>query len=104
MLGSAGAAVRGLQETLNYIQSLGNLAPALVVDGTFGPRTQARVIEFQQLANLTADGIVGPITSGALIGVVTYSLCNPAQAKAQLATLVRVGTGEVVTGRPASAI
>ena len=32
------------------------------VDGDFGPKTKATVIEFQRENNLTPDGIVGPIT------------------------------------------
>ena len=34
----------------------------LVADGDFGPRTEARVIEFQESEGLYADGIVGPLT------------------------------------------
>jgi hypothetical protein len=39
---------------------------ALVVDGIFGPATQAAVVAFQRSAGLAADGIVGPATRGAL--------------------------------------
>ena len=62
-LGSQGDVVRRLQETLNrWYPSL----PPLVVDGDFGPRTDARVRYFQQRAGLMADGIVGPATWRAL--------------------------------------
>ena len=54
---------------------------ALAEDGIFGPKTQARVKEFQLTLKLVADGIVGPITWGKLLaptasaGVVSASTC-----------------------------
>jgi peptidoglycan hydrolase-like protein with peptidoglycan-binding domain len=39
----------------------------LIVDGLFGPKTDARVHEFQKESHLSADGIVGPLTARALI-------------------------------------
>ena len=56
--GSRGAAVRTLQQRLG----------GLVVDGIFGPRTEARVRAFQQRNRLVVDGIVGPRTWAALTG------------------------------------
>jgi hypothetical protein len=38
----------------------------LVVDGVFGPKTHARVVEFQKANGLKPDGLVGPITLGKL--------------------------------------
>jgi peptidoglycan hydrolase-like protein with peptidoglycan-binding domain len=60
-LGATGEAVRRLQRALRRTPNLG-----LVVDGVFGPATDAAVKQFQQGAGLVADGIVGPLTWGAL--------------------------------------
>lgn len=62
-IGSSGAAVIFLQTQLNLASPEATL---LAVDGQFGPRTQARVIEFQKARKLSPDGVVGPITWGAL--------------------------------------
>lgn len=58
-LGSSGPEVTRLQSFLNRVY------PAyskLVVDGDFGPATEAVVKEFQRRTRIAADGIVGPIT------------------------------------------
>jgi peptidoglycan hydrolase-like protein with peptidoglycan-binding domain len=55
--GSEGRQVRILQHALG-----------IVVDGNFGPETEAAVRAFQASHGLTADGIVGPQTSAALAG------------------------------------
>ena len=60
-VGATGGAVRQLQRALRRTPNLG-----LVVDGVFGPSTDAAVKEFQQGAGLTVDGIVGPLTWNAL--------------------------------------
>src|SRR3989338_3390551 len=54
-LGSTGAEVVCLQ------QSLGGLT----ADGKFGPATQAAVIAWQTNENLTADGVFGPLSNAA---------------------------------------
>jgi peptidoglycan hydrolase-like protein with peptidoglycan-binding domain len=36
----------------------------LAVDGIFGPKTKARVIDFQRSNGLGDDGVAGPITNG----------------------------------------
>jgi hypothetical protein len=61
--GSKGEDVRAIQDVLNF--HIRRLDP-LVVDGDFGPRTHARVVEFQKVNQLTADGIVGPRTMAKL--------------------------------------
>lgn len=65
--GSTGALVRDLQSVINLVQ---RPVPALAVDGIFGPKTYAAVIAFQGRSGLKADGLVGPLTSRALIGTV----------------------------------
>lgn len=55
--GSSGAEVRELQTLLG----------GLSVDGQFGPVTEAAVQNFQRTNRLVDDGIVGPITWGALL-------------------------------------
>jgi peptidoglycan hydrolase-like protein with peptidoglycan-binding domain len=59
--GSTGTAVRRLQRALRRTPNL-----AIAVDGIFGPKTEAAVKDFQSGANLTPDGIVGPLTWNAL--------------------------------------
>lgn len=58
--GSAGTAVRQLQQLLTYY------GYPLVDDGIFGPKTLAAVKAFQSKHGLVADGIVGPLTKGKL--------------------------------------
>lgn len=77
MRGSQGADVAALQYQLNAAANVPlqyTRFPPLVVDGVFGGATQARVVEFQNINRLTADGIVGPATQGAL-----DALVGPAQ-------------------------
>jgi peptidoglycan hydrolase-like protein with peptidoglycan-binding domain len=62
-LGSKGADVRAIQDVLNF--HVRRLSP-LKVDGDLGPRTHARVIEFQRSNQLQPDGVVGPKTLGKL--------------------------------------
>jgi peptidoglycan hydrolase-like protein with peptidoglycan-binding domain len=61
--GSKGADVRAVQDVLNF--HIRRLLP-LVVDGDFGPKTHARVVEFQKANKLKVDGLVGPETLGKL--------------------------------------
>jgi peptidoglycan hydrolase-like protein with peptidoglycan-binding domain len=57
--------VRELQFALNqypyYVSG-----PYLTIDGDFGPKTRAGVIDFQRYFGLDVDGIVGPQTWGTL--------------------------------------
>jgi peptidoglycan hydrolase-like protein with peptidoglycan-binding domain len=62
-VGSTGQDVRWAQYLL--VRRL-LLSDQTQIDGTFGPKTEAAVKEFQQGAGLTADGVVGPLTWAAL--------------------------------------
>ena len=58
-LGSRGPDVETLQKALNLDESF---LARLAEDGLFGPKTHARVQEFQGVHHLSKDGIVGPMT------------------------------------------
>ncbi|PWT74004.1 MAG: hypothetical protein C5B60_07415 [Chloroflexi bacterium] len=60
--GSRGEDVRELQQLLNRHGA----SPPLIVDGSFGPRTDVAVRAFQNRRSLVVDGIVGPRTWAAL--------------------------------------
>ena len=62
-VGSKGAAVRALQGRLNIVFPSYS---RLIVDGIYGPATEAVIKEFQRRSKLVADGIVGPATRAAL--------------------------------------
>ena len=55
--GAQGSVVKLLQSDLNQI-----LPVLLTVDGIFGPKTKAAVIQLQEDNGLRVDGIVGPQT------------------------------------------
>jgi N-acetyl-anhydromuramyl-L-alanine amidase AmpD len=64
-LGSEGPQVAELQRRLKYAYTA--YAGDLVIDGVYGPATEAAVREFQRRTpELTVDGIVGPVTASAL--------------------------------------
>lgn len=62
-LGSSGAAVNSIQIYLNRISRNYPAIPKIAYpDGIFDLETEAAVLAFQQIFNLTADGIVGKAT------------------------------------------
>lgn len=66
-IGLTGDDVRQLQNWLNTIAQyrqpkFDTANPLLKTDGIFGPKTKARVVEFQSRNGIVGDGIVGPIT------------------------------------------
>lgn len=58
-INSRGTCVKYIQQLVNYF---GPTKPALVVDGAFGPKTDAAVRALQRIFVLRVDGIVGPQT------------------------------------------
>lgn len=64
MQGCSGADVQQAQQALNRAGR--SVLPALAVDGIFGSKTHARVVEFQKSRGLKPDGIIGPKTRAAL--------------------------------------
>lgn len=69
--GTTGIDVKELQAALNF--HIRQPAEPLNPDGIFGPLTQARVREFQRLAKIGIDGIVGPNTNAALYRTITVA-------------------------------
>jgi peptidoglycan hydrolase-like protein with peptidoglycan-binding domain len=65
--GSTGDAVRGVQEVMKFHDQSDGEAPPVLIDGIFGPRTDAFVRGFQTAVGTASDGIVGPITWRALV-------------------------------------
>jgi peptidoglycan hydrolase-like protein with peptidoglycan-binding domain len=59
--GDTGTQVRELQRALTAL----GYSPG-VADGNYGPATERAVARFQRASGLTADGIFGPKTRGAL--------------------------------------
>lgn len=70
--GTTGPSVVTVQSSLNRIsQSYPAIPKIPTVDGIFGARTENAVRKFQEIFNLTADGIVGPATWYALVRIYT---------------------------------
>ena len=70
--GSTGPNVVTLQVALNRISQSYPAIPKIPgIDGIFGNRTEASVRSFQQIFNLTPDGIVGPATWYAIVRLYT---------------------------------
>lgn len=67
--GSRGQDVITLQYLLNVISQYYPTVPAPAQDGIFGSGTKQAVIAFQQAAQITPDGIVGPLTWSRLYSV-----------------------------------
>ena len=69
--------VASIQETLNLLMfpphnNYSVPTEALKVDRFFGPKTEARIKEFQRLRNIKDDGIIGPVTKWHLFPFILY--------------------------------
>ena len=70
--GSRGDGVKRLQGILAAFAAKGRVASPGPVDGAFGALTKASVESLQRLLKLSADGIYGPQTAGALSAFVAF--------------------------------
>ena len=90
-IGARGPLVTDLQRFLNSHGA----NPPLAVDGEFGSMTHAAVVRFQATRGLTPDGIVGPLTWGALDGASTTSAApSPAAPATPTSPEALLGAGE----------
>lgn len=96
-LGSVGQAVKDVQTALNGRPSS---LPALIVDGIFGNKTRAKVVEFQQRNGLVADGIVGDLTLDQLLkGLFPPPQPVPAEFTGCDATKIQTITNDVARAK-----
>lgn len=81
--GSVGPNVVVVQTELNRIsQNYPAIPKVYPVDGIYGAQTEASVRRFQEVFNLTADGVVGPATWYALIRLYT-AVTNLSELRSQ---------------------
>lgn len=89
--GATGADVTSLQHLLT------SRGYATAADGDFGSGTQAAVRAFQAGAGLTADGVAGPATFGALVSTLRQGSTGPAVQALQV-QLVKHGASVAADG------
>ena len=81
--GFTGPSVETVQVSLNRISQNYPAIPKIpAVDGIFGSQTEAAVRKFQEIFNLTPDGIVGPATWYALVRIYV-AVTNLAELRSQ---------------------
>jgi len=95
--GSRGECVKVLQTALKAL----GIDPG-PIDGIFGPKTEAAVRAFQQMARIKVDGIVGPQTWGALLSSLTslgrYDIACQIHAQYCVIDMEKDTPGESVAG------
>jgi peptidoglycan hydrolase-like protein with peptidoglycan-binding domain len=90
-LGDAGDDVRRLQRAFARTKVLGPDD----VDGTFGPKTEQAVKDFQQSNGLAVDGVVGPLTWS---HIHPYREASPTLQAGSLGPVVAMLQGVLKTG------
>ena len=98
--GMSGPDVKAIQDALNVQPGL--KSPRVDDNGVFGPKTDAKVREFQALKHLKVDGVVGKDTRLALfpVGVATATDRRSQTASAQFPS----AAGRSLPGRHAGQI
>lgn len=91
--GSKGDDVRALQKDLNVLGSTDNDGEMLVLDGSFGRKTEESVKKFQKENSLVVDGIVGKQTFGKINELKSKYIGKTATVK----TLLNVRSGPSAT-------
>ncbi|MEO0825951.1 MAG: peptidoglycan-binding protein [Cyanobacteria bacterium J06635_15] len=89
------------EDVLAVQKALAAKGAGVVVDGVYGPATKLAVERFQQVNDLTADGIVGPQTLARLMERVLYLTTPPQQGldvKTVQQALVKAGVNVIVDG------
>jgi N-acetylmuramoyl-L-alanine amidase len=76
-IGERSENVRQIQRCLNRVAVNNPSVGRLNEDGIFGALTQASVIAFQRIFNLSPDGVVGPLTWAALTRECTAGIMPP---------------------------
>lgn len=91
-LGSTGEDVRIAQYLLSVIGQYYQEVSPIGIDGIFGAATQRQVLNFQRLAGLTADGIIGRQTWNALFRFFNDVAATSGIGVAYPGTLLRLGS------------
>lgn len=94
-LGSSGNDVKTLQSELVQLGY-----PVGPIDGKFGPETKIAVQDFQGNAQLATDGIVGPLTEGALSNALKQESTNNNSSDRAAKTTAILATARKYIGTP----
>jgi putative peptidoglycan binding protein len=106
-LGSFGSEVKQLQQSLNLLPTQ---LQRLAADGSFGPKTHGRAVEFQKQSALVPDGIVGPFTWARLLELIAQLVPpgtlppgldtppEPADGNGSRADVVNFANGDAIEG------
>ena len=95
-VGSTGQDVRRMQMYLNRISGNWWIPAIRNPNGVFGEDTRATVVAFQQLFNLTPDGVIGPIT--------WYEITRVYVAARNLAELISEGQRYSIGNNPPTTV